>query len=162
MEKEKIYILQKDLPYLRAGAEYRYNDGDYETKDEHLFTQGLKWDRLGRLAVENNPEWFKLKEEVKPTVADWVGSGYQMHFVIMRGNNLPDHEITISKERLAEILIAESKKLIHIDDGYTWFREDSVIKKLEECFNESRLTNPIVGFKYDTFSDYMNDKNKNK
>lgn len=30
---------------------------------------------------------------------------------------------------------------------------------LRECFEESRLTNPMVGFKYDSFEEYIN-KNK--
>lgn len=67
----------------------------------------------------------------------------------------------ISKERLAEILIAENKKFICIiDEEHTLINNNSVIKELEECFNESRKTHPIVGFKYDTFSDYANLKIK--
>ncbi len=62
------YILLKDLPYVKAGAVYKSDDGsDYITDDIQLFTVDLKWDRLSKEAVENNHEWFEKIE-----LRDWT------------------------------------------------------------------------------------------
>ncbi len=57
------YILQKDLPEIKAGATYKENESGYymlyECK-EHPF----RFDIFPKKVVENNPEWFK-KEEPK-------------------------------------------------------------------------------------------------
>lgn len=42
-----------------------------------------------------------------------------------------------------------------------WFEEVKELKReftledMRTCFNEARLTHPMVGFKYDTFEDYF-------
>ena len=77
----KIYILQKDLPNVRAGARYEHYDrarsGSYYTLVQadikHIYNcpeqeanyygaAGYAWDCY---TVENSPEWFKLYEPTK-------------------------------------------------------------------------------------------------
>ena len=76
-----IYILQKDLPNVRAGARYEHYDrarsGSYYTlmkadykyisncseKEANYYgAAGYAWDYD---TVENSPEWFKLYEPTK-------------------------------------------------------------------------------------------------
>ena len=63
----KTYILQKDLPDSKAGDEYMigphncyYKNGDFDSS----------W--WGAIQVENNPEWFKEKEEKEFTRQDMI------------------------------------------------------------------------------------------
>jgi len=72
------YILQKGLPDLKAGAEFTKVDSDIKpTAYVHNTTSipttnGKTWKCFiyEPELVENNPEWFKLKEE-KRTFKDW-------------------------------------------------------------------------------------------
>ena len=59
--ENKTYILQKDLPNLIAGATLIKNGEVYETLNDKYG----KYFSLYANVIENNPEWFKLKEEVK-------------------------------------------------------------------------------------------------
>lgn len=75
MSNKPNYILQKDLPNIPAGTEVEWNDtstwiggqykggryGVFEMPSEKSCTQIWTCDD-----VENNPEWFKLKEEEPP------------------------------------------------------------------------------------------------
>lgn len=67
MNKNTVYVLQKDLPFAKAGVDFiRENeDADYYNTNFASYH-----DRLHKSRVENNPEWFKPKEQVnesKPT-----------------------------------------------------------------------------------------------
>ena len=62
----KRYRLLKDLPYVKAGAIYQLDEGDTYVCDTETaqFTDGTKWDGLGKCAVENAAEgWFELIPE---------------------------------------------------------------------------------------------------
>jgi len=62
-----VYVLQKDLPYAKAGAEYHVDDnGNYRTTDV-IQNGNVTYDILNKAVVENNPDWFKKKEQPK----DW-------------------------------------------------------------------------------------------
>ena len=56
------------------------------------------------------------------------------------------------------IALPDSAKRIHLScrDYKRVYTEEEML----ECFNESRLTHQIIGFKYDTFSDYLKTLNK--
>lgn len=159
MDKEKSYILQKDLPKIKAGTEFIFNKEFcvYEFRlSEDDYTQ------YSQQEIDECQEWFKIKE---PNPRLVIG-----HQFITGGNKFTfsDYtDISISKERLSEILIAESKNELELygvatgeHSGNKYYTEKRHIELLEECFNESRLTNPLVGFKHDTFSDYMNNLKK--
>jgi hypothetical protein len=51
--KSKTYILLKDLPDVKAGAEFTMDFGFYQYGKYTYYKKD----------VETNPEWFKLKEE---------------------------------------------------------------------------------------------------
>ena len=116
----------------------------------------------------------KSKKEVKPTVCYYGASATQIHFI----NELDSSNLSVSKERLAEILIAESKGLICVtDENYCWYREDAVMQKVEDAFKAARekkaegislssLSNqfnqsPIYVERYKSFKEYM-DLTQNK
>ena len=67
MDKNTVYILQKDCLDAKAGDEFEFS----ESSDCYSKIGGdCQIDYLSALFVENNPEWFKPKEEVnesKPT-----------------------------------------------------------------------------------------------
>lgn len=57
------YILQKDLPNIKAGAEFdqkKINDNVYYAREIDSMNDYYHYHKN---FVENNPEWFKLKEE---------------------------------------------------------------------------------------------------
>lgn len=67
MDKNTVYILQKDLPHVKAGTEFSQenNNPDYYNANFCHYH-----DRLHKSRIINNPTWFKPKEEVnesKPT-----------------------------------------------------------------------------------------------
>ena len=80
--KSKIYVLQKDLPSVKAGARYEYYDKNPESpyyqlmkEDEFMIynyskEQGIRYGAVCYLfdaqVVENNPEWFKLLDYNTP------------------------------------------------------------------------------------------------
>lgn len=71
MDKNTVYILQKDLPDHEAGTEFHWDNerGKYKTEIECL-NAAQPYSCFMKQFVENNPEWFKPKEEVnksKPT-----------------------------------------------------------------------------------------------
>lgn len=75
MNKNTVYILQKDLPYVKAGVIYAKKSYWGFIGDDYTYfpdKTGMKHERFAIHAdwVENNPEWFKPKEQVnesKPT-----------------------------------------------------------------------------------------------
>lgn len=60
----KTYILQKDLPDIKVGAEFSKNPNElyYSPKIE----QGFSDYKIPFHVVETKIEWFKLKEEINP------------------------------------------------------------------------------------------------
>ena len=145
MNKEKTYILQKDLPDgSKAGDEYKWL-GDPYCYFKNITRSGMNvWIKK---IVENNPEWWKLKEEEKPVVVDEVVNfPNEVHF------HIKGEWYQVSRERLAEILIAESKGFICIvDEDHVWFRDDEVLKLRQEAFEAARdsAATGIDGFTFE-------------
>lgn len=112
--KDKVYVLQKDTVrstfshdiVLKRGEEVTFNGYNYETKDGWGFSKCF---------VENNTFFFKLRESVKPIVS-FIGLTIENNVsydICYEGGLVIDNN-SITKERLAEILIAESKNLLVI------------------------------------------------
>lgn len=69
------YILQKDIPGLKAGAEFvhpiSYRGGGVKNYYCHFSREGKGCDEwsdeitFSKIYVENNPEWFLLKDQTK-------------------------------------------------------------------------------------------------
>ncbi|MEO7046579.1 MAG: hypothetical protein ABI091_14810 [Ferruginibacter sp.] len=128
-------------------------------------------------------------EEAKPTILNITDINDKLEF----GISTLEQEVSIKKDRLAEILINEQYMFESVKMGNKdviappqtaivngikttgerygdianenyyrnkMYTHKEYIQALEDCYNASRLTNPLVGFKYDTFSDYMNSRNK--
>ena len=91
--------------------------------------------------------------EEKPTILSFKEKGSEILFWITNCN------IHISKERLAEILIAyagSSSECISLYD------EKQYLQFGQDCFNASRKNNSEWYFKYKSFSDFMNSRNQGK
>jgi CCR4-NOT transcriptional regulation complex NOT5 subunit len=101
MKKEKVYILQKDLPDSKAGDQYILVSGDFRRYYKNGDMEESYWMAEN---VEGNHEWFKEKEEQKPTVSDFREDEQRFYF------NVYEEWMIIKKERLAEILIEEQLK----------------------------------------------------
>lgn len=57
------YILQKDTPNSKTGEEFTFKENDCNNRGAGYYGQhGMYWHPV---IVENNPDWFKLKEEPK-------------------------------------------------------------------------------------------------
>jgi len=69
MDKNTVYILQKDLPFAKAGAEFiRENeDADYYNTNFANYH-----DRIHKSRVINNIDWFKPKEEPQWEILAYV------------------------------------------------------------------------------------------
>lgn len=142
----------------------------FEWNDE--LVSELLWSRFpfpdGVTAVKPILEEFKkgkLKEEVKPTVKNMWADDSGCH-IWMNVNE--ENPFNISKERLAEILIAEAKGELFMDN-----EEDRKQRKLisdkeflqfgEDCFKAARHTEKKIGefsiyeeYKYKSLSDFIN------
>lgn len=73
MTQIKTYILQKDLPDVKAGAKFEIgasNDGYYLTSDKTGTKYNSYWYPI--FFVENNPEWFLPEEEPMYTKSDYI------------------------------------------------------------------------------------------
>jgi hypothetical protein len=166
MNKEKVYILQKDLPDgSKIGDEYIKQPPIFDTLPNLVYenkTRNKKM-RLPFDVVETNPAWFRLKNE-NPRVTRCNYDEESVYFYI--DDKAPS--IKVDKDRLAEILIAEREGHYYIDDKFIWYREDNEIikdKKYSEqqylefgqkCFEAARKNNSEWYYKFKNFSDYMN------
>jgi len=79
MNKNTVYILQKDLPFAKAGAEFiRENeDADYYNTNFANYH-----DRIHKSRVINNIEWFKPKEEPQWEILEFEHSSGKATFVL--------------------------------------------------------------------------------
>jgi hypothetical protein len=69
MSSNPIYILQKDLPDAKAGDEYELRGDTYRPLTaEQSSSPVIETNSYFKWQVENNPEWFKKKEEPKERV----------------------------------------------------------------------------------------------
>ena len=150
MGKEKVYILQKDLPNSKVGDEYVLGrcNAYYKNANE---CEGFWLKEY----VENNPDWFLPKEEVKPLVTRCNYDSYSVYFYI----NDKAPAIELSKEILADILIAHQRGELHFTDG-KFYSEKEYLELGEECFNAARINDTGWYVKYKSFSDFMNYKNR--
>lgn len=131
----KIYILQKDAFGIKAGSEFKPVSAlSYSYIDNPHFHIELEKD-----FVENNPEWFLLKKDY----IEWVLSDWHL-----TSNGV---ELIIPSEIDGKLL----KKIKVIRNDFKYTEED-----MRKCFEEARLTNAVVGFKYNMFEDYLKSINK--
>jgi len=136
----KTFVLQKDLPDVKAGAELKYNSV-LEVYD--LFISQPKENvpsyRYNKTIVENDDgTWFKLKKEPKNPVTHvhWSEDLSELTFNIGNSGVL---QVVIKNERLAEILIAESKGRLSIlpDDGIPSM--DEIFKGVADDIKNKKL-----------------------
>jgi hypothetical protein len=169
MNDRKIYILQKDLPDYKAGEEFELTiDGYYTAKISCL--DGIKGKWPPRY-VENNPEWFKLKEEVnRAVIASWFTDNNSFYFTLLNGKDAPLPPYEISRSRLSEIIIAESKGDLYLDlDEYRreeFFTAQELLTSEEKAFHAGRSyktlhidsisNSSFLKLDYKDFSDYKN------
>lgn len=78
----KTYILQQDLPYVKAGVEYQQDEnGNYYCSDVE-FRGSIKGDTLHKDIVENNHPWFKRKEDSPIKVTNLLSTKNSNSFTV--------------------------------------------------------------------------------
>lgn len=182
--KKKTYILRQNLPYLKAGAKYRYNGDRYECYDGTFFTPEYTSDMLPVSVVENNPTWFK--EYIEPErieMNDMIEHGsqmwqeknwYQIHLTQPIDIKKYYKDIKQAIENVLNTNIGEFDMLAHIpEEKRKRFVEETkiAIEKAErEAFEAGgayqvvrRSNRDIIGVepKYPTFESYKQSLNSN-
>ncbi|MBK7883581.1 MAG: hypothetical protein IPJ81_07080 [Chitinophagaceae bacterium] len=86
--KPKTYILQKDIFFAKAGDEF------IETGTNSMsYLHKQTWCQLSVDVIENNPEWFKLKEEEREKIQ--ISSS--IYKCGMTGKTIFNYQINLSK-----------------------------------------------------------------
>ena len=92
--KPKTYILQKDIFFAKSGDEF------IETGTNSMsYLHKQTWCQLSVDVIENNPEWFKLKEEERP-ISRYC---FNYHFMGMDVIKINDVEYINKKDAEKEI-----------------------------------------------------------
>lgn len=100
--KPKTYILQKDSIFAKAGDEF------IEIGSTRTYNHKKKYNLIGS-TVEDNPEWFKLKEEERPISRHAFGC----HFMGMDVVKINDVEYINKKDAEAAVFEYINNKMPH-------------------------------------------------
>jgi len=179
MNKNTVYILQKDCLDAKAGDEFEFS----ESSDCYSKIGGdCQIDYLSALFVENNPEWFKSKEEVnesKPTeqapkeeqvpikvkdIFDGIkikNLPFGKYYTLVTNNPIPESKYQPIKEAIEWVL---SHPLIDdISDNSNFYTKSELLQARRDAFDAARkivfmfsafpIRHP---FKYLKFEDYIN------
>jgi hypothetical protein len=180
----KNYILKKDLPNVKAGEIFVFDDEMYAIDKD----SNGKYFTLFPETVENNPEWFKelkpmplgvlpLKEHNRDRlnhINARIGSYRQGRHPVPQ--EWIDERKTLEQyfklDSLAQIALETYRKnqlsnQIHIESRHTFNEQECIENNVEvvkfsesdmkRCFDESRLTHPFIGFKHKDFEEYKLD-----
>lgn len=143
----KKYTLQKDLPNAKAGATYSItDDGENYVCYEMLSTKS--WDvSYPKEYIENNPEWFLLKEDIELSKAKelLLDNDYE---IVKDGA----HTIKVGgRPFIFEKVNPIDTITISIQSQLKYTEED-----LRNCFEKSRRFMPVMAYvEYKTFEDYI-------
>jgi hypothetical protein len=101
---EKIYILQKDLLHLKAGQELIMKHGLWQTG----LGETLSSISFSHKCCENNPEWFKMKEEPKEEKKELIDK-----FLAVVDEYFENKSVGITQPELdkVESVLQENKRL---------------------------------------------------
>lgn len=166
---DKIYVLQKDLPGVKAGTEYInhpkavnrwYPDNCYE--HGKLILDNLSIHGLITSDIVDNPDFFKLKQEDKIEVEEICvrENSFGYGTLIKTSQPIPSEKYLPIKKAI-EFVLQYNDHPLKDSIGNHLYTQDMVDSLEQAAFENSRLTHPMVGFKYDTFSDYKNTTNAN-
>lgn len=172
MNDEKVYVLQKDLPNAKAGVEFTknlyghlydiYSSGQINSEGDSIDIRARN--------VENNPEWFKLKEEVKPIVVTRCNyNDLDCNFYLSDGS-----KVTIGKRAMAGIIMGVNKgekntfwkeqyyKLVDIHKRELLAVEQIAFnagRSYSVLYIDSISNSSFLKLDYKDFSDYKNNSN---
>ena len=155
----KKYRLLKDLPYTLKGVIYTPENDD---PNYYCYNGGKYRNRISKDYVENNPTWF---EEIKEKEKLWVD-------ILYKGKTLGDEHVyrifsftPISESQQKEIKsaiesilnneqpIEEQKTNRQLSGEFITLEE--VVRRQKDAFDGSRLTHPVIGFKFETYEEYQ-------
>lgn len=143
----KRYRLLKDLPYVKAGAIYQLDEGDTYVCDTETaqFTDGTKWDGLGKCAVENAAEgWFELipeqsmpKQEERIQVCVTAIGDSDKELMVFGTRKFDLNKLTEIKDAIENALnpTTEVDKILDIDEA----------KHVEYWYNEFKVASKSLG-----------------
>lgn len=109
-----IYILQKDTVVSKAGDEFNSEkcirmDGQVYDENDYYYVNSITHENFTKHDVENNSEWFKLKEE-SVKVLDIINDGYtatslqQHHLQVTLNRFIPCSQLPKVKEAIERLL----------------------------------------------------------
>jgi len=142
-----VYILQKDLPYAKAGASYHLRDDNYVCNDMKYLSEDIAHDTLKKRVVENNPEWFKS------ILTGLIGVNITGN-VVSYGNSA---SIKIGEDGVVSAIGMDGK--IFIPESENKYTEADMRK----CFNEAKrqisycagIEGYRTAFEFNTYEEYL-------
>ena len=160
----KTYILQKDLPDIKAGAIFKLDPDKkmYFLAESKVYGYPEKF-------VESTHEWFKEEEKPMPLGVKplWLHNEDRLGMIkesidrYQQGSYaVPEEWIEERKEletyfkirAMSEIKLQHSYKEPQAFDAHIPKYSES---DMRNCFSEARKANCFGGFKHDTFTDYI-------
>ena len=107
----RIYVLLKDLPYVNAGAEYSLTENKTYHCSAAKFKGSITGDTLHVDSVENNPEWFKEKQQPieKRIVINnlWCASKFLNNYGFNTSIPIPEEKYEAVKQAIEKTLNGE-------------------------------------------------------
>lgn len=138
MDKNTVYILQKDLPFAKAGAEFiRENeDADYYNTNFANYH-----DRIHKSRVINNIEWFKPKEEPQWEILEFKSNDGNL--LVLDGkkwkyrndtNSISDIDFLIKNYAIHSVKRLSDGEVFSVGDSLDWMGKIESIE-IDDRFN---------------------------
>jgi len=176
----KTYVLLKELLYPDGHYGSLHIVGSELKKDKYndLYYRFPNDDLIWYEIVENNPEWFKLKEDKIAVQVTLIGdSGKEL--MVFLNSKIPNGKLEAVKKAIEFVLNDRHAKYIREAEdkyGVKIITEKELLDAEMNAFNAARETLPFPEYergisdipqhrvkypdKYRTFSDYKNNQNK--
>ena len=154
------YILLKDLPDTAKGTKLIWDEGAnafYYEKGAWVSPHQRNYLTAGQ--VTQTPEWF-VKEKDYAELFCFQNPTYSRKEILdLLKTCFPNKRVTgqyeISAARELYAFEQELRKLGKQKAEYIIAEHKYTIEDLKNCFEQSRLTHPMVGFKHDTFEQFI-------
>lgn len=147
-KKKRKYLLNCIITNI-SNKEVIFTNGEFEATKE----QAEILNEFYSLCKENKGDVIKISVK---------GGGFSETTVYERNftlGEIADKVVEISLEKMAKTpdsssLEFDSPKKKYTSDVRELIKLTYSVDEMRECFNESRLTHPVIGFKHKDFEDY--------
>ena len=169
----KVYILQKDLPRIKAGSEGIVNESGilcFTKKVDGAVSMPAY--AFPPQDIIDFPDWFKLKEaeEDKRIVVMDFHKGHsnsiEVWYYLATNIEAPQEKYEAVKKAI-EFVINDTKRAESIptldrQDSDIWITKEKLDAMMEEVWDNARLSHPLAGMKFSSFKDYYESLPENK